>query len=119
MGTESLSFGAKFVYEQGFDYKKFFPKKNKQVISRIDNFLSFIKSEKGRKFLENQPERDIFELRVYQNDFLENQPERDIFELRVYQNDDKTITPKLWHRVHFSDGSYGKVLESIDFKNKK
>lgn len=27
MGTESLSFGAKFVYEQGFDYKKFFPKK--------------------------------------------------------------------------------------------
>lgn len=100
MGTESLSFGAKFVYEQGFDYKNFFPKKNKQVISRIDNFLSFIKSEKGRKFLENQPERDIFEL-------------------RVYQNDDKTITPKLWHRVHFSDGSYGKVLESIDFKNKK
>ena len=100
MGTESLSFGAKFVYEQGFDYKKFFPKKNKQVISRIDNFLSFIKSEKGRKFLENQPERDISEL-------------------RVYQNDDKTITPKLWHRVHFSDGSYGKVLESIDFKNKK
>ena len=100
MGTESLSFGAKFVYEQGFDYKKFFPKKNKQVISRIDNFLSFIKSEKGRKFLENQPERDIFEL-------------------RVYQNDDKTITLKLWHRVHFSDGSYGKVLESIDFKNKK
>ncbi len=100
MRTESLSFGAKFVYEQGFDYKKFFPKKNKQVISRIDNFLKFIKSEKGRKFLENQPERDIFEL-------------------RVYQNDDKTITPKLWHRVHFSDGSYGKVLESIDFENKK
>lgn len=100
MRTESLSFGARFVYEPGFDYKKFFPKKNKQVISRIDNFLKFIKSEKGRKFLENQPERDIFEL-------------------RVYQNDDKTITPKLWHRVHFSDGSYGKVLESIDFKNKK
>ena len=39
MRTESLSFGARFVYEQGFDYKKFFPKKNKQVISRIDNFL--------------------------------------------------------------------------------
>ena len=39
MRTESLSFGARFVYEPGFDYKKFFPKKNKQVISRIESFL--------------------------------------------------------------------------------
>lgn len=95
MKTNDISFRAKFVYERGDYYKKISPQKNKQISSKIDDFLDFMSSERGRKFLEKQPEKDIFEL-------------------RIYKNEDNTITPKLWHKVYLGNGQYGKVEEDLN-----